>query len=115
MRNKRNSKLGFLGSIQLCGSGNEKQGGHASSSPLRVWGCVRRQPSLERALGQHAVMNIQILVKLRRAVNPQREVEVFGDVWSENQRVQGRVSGVGKESRHKSQGTDSGIWKDGED
>lgn len=38
LQNKRNSKLGFLGSIQGCGSGNGKQRRHLSRSPFRAVG-----------------------------------------------------------------------------
>lgn len=78
LQNKKNSKLRCLGSIQGCGNGNEKLRRHFSRSPFSIQSCGRRQPTLRMLEALHALMKIQILVKLGRVIKSQGKVEVVG-------------------------------------
>lgn len=75
---------------------------NAVQSPHLGNGVVGEDNHLLRGLaGRHALMKIQIPIKVRRAVKLQREVEVvgcWGDMWLENPRAHARVSGVEEES-----------------
>lgn len=68
---------------------------NAIQSPHLGNGVVGEDNHLLRGLaGQHALMKIQILIKVRRAVKPQGEVEVvgcLGGYWLENPRAHARV------------------------